>query len=684
MARKTVGKGGTLNVDAALDRLVAKAASKVATLAGPWVTGLMVGGMGAAGHLMWGDPTAAPWAAMAETAGTLGLAAAAVTYSSGRSAKVRAHIVGTVSASGTWVTIATIAGTSPRPVWSLWVGGTAVLALSWNVRQAVMAHGDDAEAGGGDRFAALLKSAATKVGVEAKHVRTIETTDRKVTARATLDSGTVDDLQKRVPEIEAAAKLPPGSLNVVPDENRADQATVIGSDPRVLKRPIPWPGPSAPGESIAVPLRVGVWQDGEDVLHTLVGHHVQIMGKTGSGKSEGAAWNYLAEIVSRSDTVVVAADITKGNQFLGPLRPALHRFDTTKAGVRGQVAAMHKTMQKRMEYLGAKGLTKWEPGCGLSYLLWWLEEFPDIGDAIEMSKFLSVLKALRSGGGSIVISLQRSDYSQMPTIARGQLAKLCFGVDSDGDAEFGLSARQDNNPAVRPDFWANCGPETVGMAYLDAPSIEDKRAFMALRTYWWQSNTAALRAHAETYAIETRPADPITTRYLLGGDAAGTAVPTTTTPTVPAPATAEHDGQEDDDMDDTSELGDELDGNPVDQYLRSADPTPDLEAGPDDDIDASGYDAFVFDRPGRSAEMTTEDARALLVGQLAQWYAAGRTHFRPGDLRPVWETAGRGRAWAGRYLREHLLTAGVVAEDDERGGYQIVMDPASSDELVPA
>ncbi|MGV2384102.1 MAG UNVERIFIED_CONTAM: type IV secretory system conjugative DNA transfer family protein, partial [Thermobifida fusca] len=442
---------------------------------------------------------------------------------------------------------------------------------------------------------------------------------------------------------------------------------------RVLRTPIPWPGPSTPGGSIADPLRVGLWQDGEDVEHTLVGHHLQIMGKSGSGKSEGAAWNYLAEITSRADTVVIAADITKRDQFLGPLRPALHRFETTRAGVRAMMADLHRAMGARMDYLAKKGLTKWEPGCGLSYLVVWIEEFPDVGDAIDMTQFLSVVKALRSGGGSIVLSLQRSDYSQMPTLARGQLAKMCFAVDSDADAEFGLSERQDDNPAVRPELWATCGPDTVGMAYLDAPSIPTERAGMALRTFHWKSNTAAVAAHAEAFSTDARPADPVTARHLLSGD----------TSADPARETVAGTADENHDQED-GELGGDLDGDPIAQHVRSADPNPDIVAGPDDAIDDTGYDGWTFDGPPRTQPMPTEEARALLEGQLSQWFRADRTHFRAGDLRPVWETAGRGRAWSGRYLREVLLPAGVIAEDDERGGYVIVRDPADERELVSA
>ncbi|WP_242911540.1 hypothetical protein [Actinomadura terrae] len=664
-----------------VERLAARAVSKVAGYATPWITGLMISGMGAGAHVLWGDAGAAPWAAMAETIGTVGLAAAAVAYSSGRAAIVRWHMIGTLTASGTWVTVTTIAGMSPKPVWSLWVGGGVLLALSWNLRQAVMAHSNGEDMPGGDRISELIKSAARAVGVETKAVRLVEATDRQATVKATFEGGgTAADMQKKAAEIESAAKLPPGSINITPDEDRADQALVTTSDPRVLHTALPWPGPSRPGGSIAEPLCIGIWQDGEDVQHVIVGHHVQFMGKTGSGKSEGGAWNYLAEIVSRMDAVVIAADITKRDQFLGPLRPALHRFDTTKTGVRSQVADMHRAMGERMDYLTEKGLTKWQPGCGLSYLVWWLEEFPDIGDTIDMQRFLSIVKALRSGGGTIVMSLQRSDWTQMPTIARGQLAKMCFAVDSDDDAEFGLSSRQDKNPSVQPDQWATCGPDTVGMAYLDAPSIPIERVSMALRTWNWNSDTDALRAHAETFSTVARPADPVTARCLLGG-AAPAAGGADERPELDDDRYANEDQEED-------ELGGELDGDPIAQHVRSADPNPENTAGPDDAIDETGYDGWTFEEPERPVhKMPTAEARALLIGQLSQWYAAGRTHFRAGDLRPVWETAGRKRAWSGRFLREELLPAGIIAEDDERGGYVITRDPDADAEvraLVPA
>jgi hypothetical protein len=144
---------------------------------------------------------------------------------------------------------------------------------------------------------------------------------------------------------------------------------------------------------------------------------------------------------------VLAADITKGRQSLGPLEESLHRFETSKAGVRKLVTDVEAQLKPRTDWLSDRGFVNWERGCGLAYWVIWLEECPDILDALGdkgLDTFMRVLKAVRSAGGTVVMSLQRSDYSQMPTLARGQLANLTFGVNNSHDAAFGLSDAQDD------------------------------------------------------------------------------------------------------------------------------------------------------------------------------------------------------------------------------------------------
>src|SRR5260370_16152437 len=209
-----------------------------------------------------------------------------------------------------------------------------------------------------------------------------------------------------------------------------------------------------------------MWQDGDPVQYVIVGHNLQMMGMTGAGKSIGGAWNFLAEIITRPDAVVLAADMTKGDQTLGPLAPALHRFETTRDGVRDLLGGLHGVVKPRTDYLSGKGLQKWRARGARSDPLVWLQELPDIvgglGDKGE-ERFMSTIKAIRSAGGTVVMSLQWSDWTQIPTIARAQLAKMCFGVAESGDAKLRLSEAQ-QAAGADPAVWAN---KQAGLAYTD-------------------------------------------------------------------------------------------------------------------------------------------------------------------------------------------------------------------------
>ncbi len=216
--------------------------------------------------------------------------------------------------------------------------------------------------------------------------------------------------------------------------------------------------------------------------YVLTGHHLALNGMTGSGKSVGGGWSLLAELVTRSDVAVLAADLTKGEQSLGCMRPSLHAFVTTKDGARALLDGVHAMIRARTDYLAERGLQRWQAGCGLVYVVCWLEEAPDVIDSLTdvgRERWLSAMKAARSAGVTFVLSLQRSDWSQIPTLARGQMAKWCFGVQDSSDASFGLSEIQAERGA-RPELWNNRQP---GMAYLDAPGIPDERLAMPMRTF---------------------------------------------------------------------------------------------------------------------------------------------------------------------------------------------------------
>jgi len=656
--------------DATLERLVARAVSKVGPLGPPWIVSGLGVAAGAGCHGLWGGPgPGAAWAASGLTAGTAILTGLTWQISHERRGLLgRVHTTLTTVLAGGWVTAATITGVTAPITGSVALIGGATLALSWNLRHVIRAATD--ESGHIDGLQALFGQARDAVGLDGTRARTTHSGDHKVVGALALPPGetVAEDVQKKTAYLESGMGLPPGSVTVSGDIDRADRAHITVSDPRVMRASICWPGPSRPGGSITDPVRPGLWQDLDPVAYTIVGHHLQVMGMTSSGKSFGGAWNLLGEVITRTDVAVLAIDITKGNQTLGPLRKALHRFETNPGGARALITQVRDLIEPRTDALAAQGLQRWAPGCGFSYLVLWLEEFPDIGDALEdMGEFLKILKAARSAGISVVMSLQRSDWTQMPTLARGQLAKMCFGVADSGDADFGLTERQ-TKAGAHPEQWQNTQP---GMAYLDAPSIPEDRIAMPLRTYTWvparaqalpdedqqKAAAAEMRALAQAWpATRVRPDQFLTT--LTGqGVPDGTPVPHQADPT---------------DRTELQEEGEDMVGDPLGEYLLTPDPDPANTAGADDPITDTGYENFTFTPlPVPDPPLTPDEARRALRDQIATWTRSGRETFAVRDLRPLLDRIGRSRQWAQKEIRA-LIDSGLIDPYDETiPGYRL-------------
>ncbi|MEU3162879.1 hypothetical protein [Streptosporangium sp. NPDC006930] len=644
----------TVDHESSMSKVAAKEVSKLVTLSAPWVVGTLTFGVGSAFHaiLASDDPQVVAWTMFLLAAAVLILTGVTYGQSHARGVWGRTHTTVTMLLSGLWVTAATINGPLTVVTGRLALIGGLTLALTWNIRTIIRLKGVDVAAVAADPLTALFGQGAERAGL-AIEAKTTNATEHKVEGVVQLEQGkqTAEDLQRKVPYIESGIPLPPGSITASIDPDDASKAHITISDPRVMKKPIPWPGPSRPGASIAQALRTGLWQDLDEVAHIIVGHHVQIMGQTGSGKSIGGAWNYIAEIVTRYDAAVFAIDVTKGEQTLGPLAQALHRFETSKAGAKALIREMQAQVKERTDQLAAMGLQKWKEGCGLTYWVLWLEECPDILDLLtdkEMDAFLSLLKAIRSAGGTVVLSLQRSDYTQMPTLARGQLAKLCFGVESGADAAFGLSESQ-QDAGARPEIWSNKQP---GMAYLDAPSISEARIAMPQRTYAWGIDAAgefdderaneAMRAHAAQWPASAKQVDE------------GTAA-------LARLSEVEHlesdDDQEEEEVEDVAA-----------EYQSIDDPDPEITGGLDDEIPdlPEGDPPWEFAPP--AVEMTAAERGAALLARLQELWDAGGRDFATRDLRPLWESTDMSRAWAQKNLKK-LVDAGVLGYDDGEQRY---------------
>jgi hypothetical protein len=627
MARSSM----TVMEDTSLDRLAAAQISKALVLAPPWMMIPPVAISAAAFHALWPQPL--PSAGI----GLLGAGLAALTWrlSHARGLLGRVHAAGTVLAIAGWEAAATANGIfAPGLGYLLAVGGPA-LALSWNLRSVIRPprHADS------DHLAAAFAGAAQQAGLGRATLRVKDRSPKVIEGVITMEPGeTAADAIKKAPSLESAMKFPPGSLLIAPDLDRADQAPVRISDPRAIRKPQPWPGPSKPGASIAEPVCPGIYQDSETVSYKAAGHHLMVMGMTGSGKSMGAAYSLLGEEVTRHDAAVVAVDITKGEQTLGPLRAALHDLVTEKDQAKALLAKVQAAIKPRTDYLASKGLQGWEPGCGLTHLTVWLEEAPDIFAALGdkgLARFLSALKAARSAGIRFVISLQRADWSQMPTLARGQLAKLCMGVDSSDDAKFGLSELQEDRNC-RPELWSNKQP---GMAYLDAPGIPDDRVSMPWRTWSWGKDDKLIRAHCAAYPASGRPLDDIT-REAIGG----AAVP--------------DEPEEDDDV--------------IAEYLTDGDEGEIEPVDAPDEIEVPDSEFGRWQFAGEPQQkMDPADARLLLRSTVALWTGQGRDSFGMADLVEPWRRTGRSRSLLYKALDE-MADEDLIERDENVAGRWLI------------
>src|SRR3984957_20199415 len=522
----------TINEDTSWERMWASETSGALRIVKPWLTLAVLLGFGELYHVTLGHPPVVTWAGVVMTLAGTGVSVFA--WINSRLMPIgRAHTCATVAAAMLWLVMAVITGpVSGATGYLLLVFGPAT-AITWNLRghaRAKMHAGGEGGTPAG-RLSAWFADAAKEAGGPGPSLRVTAIEPHRATATAIMPPGeqTAGTLQNKAALIESGGQVPPGALSIAEDPDRADHAIVTLSDPRLIRRPIPHPGPSAVGDSIARPLRTGLWQDGVPVMHPITGHHLHVMGASGSGKSEGGCWCYAAEIITRNDAAIFANDITKASQTFGPLEPALHRVEYTKDGWRDFANTLHKLLPQRTAQLGDLHLTKWVPGCGLTYWIPWMEEAPDLFEALtskEQDNWISDVRSLRSGGGSWFVSLQRSVFDQLPPIVRGQMAKLCFGLQDAGDARYGLSEQQQDmgaNPAA-------IGLDHPGTAYLHWPGTPPERIAMRMRHYAWGDTSSkeahdataasAMAAYAGQYPASARPVDELTAQ-LIGGQPAG-------------------------------------------------------------------------------------------------------------------------------------------------------------------
>jgi hypothetical protein len=636
----------------------------------PWLVNGGVGLAGGGASLMWEGSTGA---AVGLTLSSVALTAA--TWWAGKSTgpQRRLHSAITVAAGSSWFTAAALSGPLSGPLPDLYVMGGATLALSWNIRQLMRASGGESSGESSDK--GLLE----KVGLARTKLKEVKVEPNRVTVPYELPAGelTHDDATKAIPRIASALDVPTTAIRhqVDPESARKGVFVIVPEDQ--LKVPTVWPGPFAPGQSVAVPLRIGVYDDGADlVLPLLDAIHILVMGMTGSGKTEGAL-DLFFELLTRCDVAVWLADAAKAGQDFQPLLPALDwaALDTPSAGA--MVAAVQAVIPARTAWLRDHSYRAWEPaaaekqtnpahscaasgacGCpGMPYLVAWFEEaaklLRDMGDDL----FTGIAQEARSAGVSLIVSMQRASGYQLSTDTRASLpAAMCFGVKGD-DASFALP-EEVLEAGANPAAWGN---KRKGYVYLVSAGVEEDLYANPARTFWTGPSgeyERAARWIVEQFADVRPELGPVTedaaarvagelftNRRARAGAPATPAVPASPAAPVPTPLSEEQESARA-----VAELVDEEDAD--------ADATTDLPT-PETNSELP------------AAKPSPEEARELLDELVAMVASVGPGTVAVRDLGPYLEQLGRDRSWVSKQLKR-LAEDGRLAPTAEEGVYRLV------------
>lgn len=632
----------------------------------PWILTSGVGLASAGANQLWGGGS--PWPGVGLTLASVGLTAA--TWWAGKSTgqQRRLHSAITVAAGSSWFTAAALSGPLTGPLPDLYLMGGATLALTWNIRQIMRSSGS--ESTGSDSDKGLLE----KVGLARTKLRDVKVEPNRVTVPYELPAGelTNDDVAKAIPRIASALDVPTTAIRVShdPDSARKGQFVIVPED--MLKVPTVWPGPFAPGETIAVPLRLGVYDDGSDLLLPLLDAiHLLVMGMTGSGKTEGAL-DILMDLLTRNDVAVWLADAAKSGQDFQPLLPALDwaALDTPSAGA--MVAAVQAAIPARTTWLRNHGYRAWEPaaamtqtnpahsckeagacGCdGLQYLLAWFEEAAKLLRELGDDVFTGIAQEARSAGVSLVVSMQRASGYQLSTDTRASLpAAMCFGVKGD-DAGFALP-EEVLDAGANPAAWGN---KRKGYVYLVSAGVDEDLYANPARTFWTGPSGEYERAAAwivrefasvrpELDAVTAAAAERVAGTLFTGRRerAAGESLPAAAS--VPVELTEEQ------------ESAQEIAGL-VDQEDAELDATAELPA-------AAGSAALPDAKP------SPEEARELLDDMVRMLASVGSGTVAVKDVTPYLDRIGRDRSWVSKEMKK-LAEEGRLAPTGEQGVYRLI------------
>ncbi len=407
---------------------------------------------------------------------------------------------GTIVVIGMFIITVNIMGATPVLV-SLWGGFGFAVCVAWTIRKMLLPEFEKGQRQASPMAQRLIDAlGGAQLGSPKRQMIEGELGEADsiagpIRVPLTVNRGeqTMDELKHMPETIETIAGMRPGAARIVRDRKDAGKGELVINPVDLLEGTVPWRGPSAFGESIALPVPVGRYASTNLAQIHIVGDEAEgrnlvqwlVMGMTGAAKSFSIR-TLMADLSTRKKVTIWAHDHVKGLQTLRPLIEggALDWVTMTKADGQAMLSATRLVIQARARWLGMKGFDQWSEDCGLNALVVWLEEAADLA---QMKVLLQLVREARSVGVIIFISLQRASHTTLDTDTRAQLAgNICFGVESETDAKFGLPTHVIDAGAA-PERWRADMP---GYCYISAPGISQEQQAEELR--WFLSTKEQL------------------------------------------------------------------------------------------------------------------------------------------------------------------------------------------------
>jgi hypothetical protein len=454
--------------------------------------------------------------------------------------------------------------------------------------------------------------------------------------------------------IASALDVPPGGVRMIRNRNTPRMGRIEISPVDMLEHPPAWPGLSAPGGSIAAPLRIAVYQTGAPIPILLPGDSAAgrnamgvmiLLGQPGSGKTELQLF-LAAEARSRTDAEVVYIDGRKGLQLPKEFRNAMHLMIHNAEDGERYLDGLVAEVAKRAAQIGGHGHEQWTAGC---------PKCPKFKVVIvdEASKFLEsedtlveLAESVRSVGLSVLLGIQRATGDRMPTSVRTAVGGvICMGVKDVGEGARVLS--EETIEAGADPGWKNRKP---GALYAELPGTDPDDWSLPGRTF--KPDRDAVIAELLTH---------------LAGIGETTGGAAATDPARPAAVAPVRDDDEDADPD-------------ADKDAECTPPPVDPDCPPDEDphepITVPRRPRIPLDlEPADGRKFTPAEVRGMVRDAILTGYRNGRTEVRPSNFAPLLDIVGDEGLkppTLNKILSEFCQGAAPLLRKSERGVYEIV------------